>query len=388
MTKLLRSLSLQVVVALAAGIAVGALIQGGDAIWVKGAEAVEALGALWLNCLRMTVVPLVFALLVTGIASVTDAAATGKLAARALAWFAVLVLCAAVYGIAGTELFLGLWPLDADGAAALVGAPTAPRPIPPAPSFGEWVKALAPANPIKAAAEDAILPLVVFAVFVGFAASRLSDELAQAADHPVFRRLRGDDHHRALGAAGRAVRGLRAGSRRGPARRLRARRASWPLRHPGFDRHRRHHPGGLRPGAGFRRRQAGGLRRARPRRCRPWPSAPSRRWPACRPWSSGRGMPLAIPNRVTGLVLPLAVAVFRMTSPVANLAVALFVCTGLRRRAKPGRRLLGAVFVAFAISVGVGGTARTGILHRQHRADLPGARRCRWTSCPSCWPWR
>jgi hypothetical protein len=60
---------------------------------------VEALGGLWLNALRMTVVPLVFSLLVVVIASVADAAATGKLAIRAILLFSLLILAAAVYGL-------------------------------------------------------------------------------------------------------------------------------------------------------------------------------------------------------------------------------------------------------------------------------------------------
>jgi Na+/H+-dicarboxylate symporter len=60
---------------------------------------------------------------------------------------------------------------------------------------------------------------------------------------------------------------------------------------------------------------------------------------------------LKIPPRITGLVLPLAVAVFRLTSPVANLAVAYFVAHifGIQ----PGvPQMVAAVLVAFAISVG------------------------------------
>ena len=47
-----------------------------------------------------------------------------------------------------------------------------------APALADWIKSLAPANPIKAAAEDAILPLVVFGVFVGFAVTRLPENLS------------------------------------------------------------------------------------------------------------------------------------------------------------------------------------------------------------------
>ena len=57
--------------------------------WVLGTLAVlgavgvvEQLGQVWLNALRITVIPLVFGLLVTGIVSIADAAATGRLAGR------------------------------------------------------------------------------------------------------------------------------------------------------------------------------------------------------------------------------------------------------------------------------------------------------------------
>jgi proton glutamate symport protein len=43
-----------------------------------------------------------------------------------------------------------------------------------APTFSAWLQALVPANPLRAAVDDAVLPLVVFAVFFGFAATRLS----------------------------------------------------------------------------------------------------------------------------------------------------------------------------------------------------------------------
>jgi Na+/H+-dicarboxylate symporter len=59
---------------------------------------------------------------------------------------------------------------------------------------------------------------------------------------------------------------------------------------------------------------------------------------------------LRIPSRVTGLVLPLAVAVFRLTSPVANLAVAYFVAHLYGIEPSPAH-MIGAVFVAFAVSV-------------------------------------
>ena len=58
-----------------------------------------------------------------------------------------------------------------------------------------------------------------------------------------------------------------------------------------------------------------------------------------------------MPARVTGVVLPLAVAVFRLTSPVANLAVAYFVAHIYGVEPTP-LQLAGGVFVAVAVSIG------------------------------------
>jgi Na+/H+-dicarboxylate symporter len=80
---LFSSLSIRVLLALAAGLAAGAAAQTYGIPGGTGTVAlIEGLGQLWLNALRMTVIPLVFALLVTGIASIADAAATGRLVGR------------------------------------------------------------------------------------------------------------------------------------------------------------------------------------------------------------------------------------------------------------------------------------------------------------------
>ena len=74
-------MSVRVLIALVAGLALGAAAAAYAGGGVKHAiEIFESVGGLWLNALRMTVVPLIFAVLVTGIAGVADAAATGRLA--------------------------------------------------------------------------------------------------------------------------------------------------------------------------------------------------------------------------------------------------------------------------------------------------------------------
>jgi Na+/H+-dicarboxylate symporter len=170
---MLKWVSLITVLALAAGVAAGAAIgASGDPNLAATATEVEYIGTLWLNALRMTVIPLVFSLMVTGIASVADAAATGRLAARSLFVFAVLLATATAYACLVLPLSYTLWPVDQAAAARLISdAP--PIEVVSPPTVGEWLSRLAPSNVVAAAAESAVLPLVVFAIVFGFAATRL-----------------------------------------------------------------------------------------------------------------------------------------------------------------------------------------------------------------------
>lgn len=172
---MVKWLSIITVLALAAGIAVGAAAgASGSPDIVNLTTEIEYIGALWLNLLRMTVIPLVFSLLVTGVASVADAASTGKLAARSIVTFGVLLGAATVFACLAFPAFLTFWPVDQTAAGNMIaGAGAAPVTPASAPSIGAWLAALAPGNAIAAAAEGAVLPLVVFALFFGFAATQL-----------------------------------------------------------------------------------------------------------------------------------------------------------------------------------------------------------------------
>ena len=174
----LMSLSLWVLVALLAGLFAGAAAEAWGLPGGAGtADLIGAIGSLWLNALKMTIIPLVFSLLVTGIASIADAAATGRMALKALMVFAILLLGATVYAIFANETLHLLWPIDpVGGAALLAGAPDAAvvRESAAGGGVAAFLANLAPANPVRAAVEDNILGIVIFAIAFGFAVTRLS----------------------------------------------------------------------------------------------------------------------------------------------------------------------------------------------------------------------
>lgn len=165
--------AVRILVALALGLAAGSL--GGAAAWAQSVlPAADFIGGLWLDALRMTIVPLVVALLVTGIASTASAARAGGVAGRALALMLGLLWLSAVLGWALGELLWQVWPIPRESGAALRAAlATQTGEAPPAPALIDFFRSVIPTNPVQAAAETQMLPLLVFTGLFAFATTRL-----------------------------------------------------------------------------------------------------------------------------------------------------------------------------------------------------------------------
>jgi proton glutamate symport protein len=136
----------------------------------SAAGMVEPVGKLWLNALQMTVVPLVFALVVIGVTAASDAAASGRTARRAIVVMIVLLSAGVLLTITLTPFLLSLVPRDPAVVAALQGGSTVATTV---PRIQDFVLGFIPSNAIAAAAQNAMLPLVVFALFFGFALTRI-----------------------------------------------------------------------------------------------------------------------------------------------------------------------------------------------------------------------
>lgn len=136
----------------------------------------EPIGGMWLNALQMTIVPLVVSLLITGIAESAEQARASRLAGRALILFIGLLWISAITAAVLTPLLLDLFPLPADAAAALRGALTSTTSVGEAPSFADFLRSIVPTNPVAAASETAILPLILFVLVFAFAMTRLPAE--------------------------------------------------------------------------------------------------------------------------------------------------------------------------------------------------------------------
>ena len=165
----------RVMTGLVAGIVIGILLAWADQpLALRIADIVQPFGTLWLNALQMTVVPLVLALVIVGVNQASDAAHSGRVARRAILIFVALLSAAGVMAALLAPLALSLFTPDPGIAVALRGQ-EAELPA----TTGGWAQALTaivPSNAVAAAAAGAMLPLVTFALFFGFALTRLEPE--------------------------------------------------------------------------------------------------------------------------------------------------------------------------------------------------------------------
>jgi Na+/H+-dicarboxylate symporter len=158
--------------ALAAGLAAG-LVLSGTAFEETALAVAAPVGTLWLRALQMTIVPLVAALLFTGIVQTVAAARAGAMARRTLGLFVAILAGGATLAALLMPLLLDLLPIPGEAAGAL-GAMASAEPG-PLPAAADFVASLVPQNAIAAAAEGAMVPLIVFMALFALAATRLGE---------------------------------------------------------------------------------------------------------------------------------------------------------------------------------------------------------------------
>jgi proton glutamate symport protein len=172
-----RSSAARALIGLALGLIVGIWIAtSGSPTGRSVATALEPIGTLWVNAIRMTIVPLVASLLIATLASTERVSAVGKMGVRAIAIFvAMLAGVAAIGAILGPPLMSSI-QIDPAAAAAMRATAAASK-QPELPTFASWVVSLVPPNPIKAAADGAMLPVIIFSVVFALALGRLAPAL-------------------------------------------------------------------------------------------------------------------------------------------------------------------------------------------------------------------
>jgi Na+/H+-dicarboxylate symporter len=167
--------STRVLLALVAAVLLGIIIAASHStLLISFADAITPIGALWVNGIRMTVIPLVVSLLITGVASVSDIKSIGRLGGRTLLIFVLLLMGVAAVIIPVAIAMFALLPPHGE-LQLPIGAVEAANEISvggQAQTFSAWLVSLLPANPIAAAANGAMMPLILFTLLFALAIAR------------------------------------------------------------------------------------------------------------------------------------------------------------------------------------------------------------------------
>jgi proton glutamate symport protein len=163
-------------------IALGAAVGGGAAIGASGSEPllraadfIAPVGTLWVNAIRMTVIPLVVSLIVTGVASAADLKAIGRLGGRTLLVFILLLVGVAAVVMPMVPSVFALLPRGTSPPPLPAGAAEAAGQLSTSgtsQTFGAWLMSLIPSNPVAAAATGAMVPLILFTLLLALAIAR------------------------------------------------------------------------------------------------------------------------------------------------------------------------------------------------------------------------
>ncbi|MCW1381959.1 dicarboxylate/amino acid:cation symporter [Novosphingobium sp. KCTC 2891] len=133
----------------------------------------EPVGDLWLRALQATIVPLVAALLFTGIVQTVATASAGAMARRSLGYFLVFLGFSAAMALFVTPALLALLPIPGSAGEALRGSLGGTGAGGPVPGMADYLRSIVPTNVLDAAANDRMLPMILFMSVFALASTRL-----------------------------------------------------------------------------------------------------------------------------------------------------------------------------------------------------------------------
>ena len=171
----------RVLLALLAGLAVGIIVGVTGALGAEAAHAIAPLGTLWINAIRMTVVPLVVALLFTSVVGTDRTSEIGRETVVAFATFVgILFLAAGIAWLLAPGLIddMRVTPETSAAMRATVSttAGATRTQLDHLPGFRDWLAGLVPSNAIRAAVDGAMLPLIVFTALFAFGARQIAPD--------------------------------------------------------------------------------------------------------------------------------------------------------------------------------------------------------------------
>ncbi|WP_122618174.1 cation:dicarboxylase symporter family transporter [Streptomyces sp. Tu 4128] len=160
------SLFVQVACALLAGVVVGGL-------WPQVGSSVQPLGDGFVRLIKAMIAPLVFCVVVTGIAKAGDLRAFGRIGLKALIWFEVATTVALAVGLLAGNLVRPGSGMNVDPASLDASAVDAATGGGELPSTSEFLLHSLPDSAVGAFAENSLLQVLVLACLAGTAVLHL-----------------------------------------------------------------------------------------------------------------------------------------------------------------------------------------------------------------------
>ena len=160
--------------AIAAGLVLGLIVGLGAAAtgneWLLAiAQGSAPFGAIFMNAIRMVVIPLIVTVIFSSIARLGDPRKLGRIGGMTIAFYWISLIPAIAIGMATMKFGLRF-------ASEIEMPQTAATTVPELQSVVDFLVSLVPANPFAAASSGAILPLIVFTALVAAATGTLQAE--------------------------------------------------------------------------------------------------------------------------------------------------------------------------------------------------------------------
>ncbi|MFD2116555.1 dicarboxylate/amino acid:cation symporter [Paenibacillus yanchengensis] len=147
----------RVLLGLGLGLVAGILFN----IFKLDTEGVNTIGSMYINLIRMVVIPLVFVLVINSVISITNISYLRKLSVKTIGWFLGTTAVAAIIG-----LIVALIISPSAGFTVTETAEFTAREI---PSFFKVILDQMPSNPVNDAAQGKVVPILIFAIFIAVA---------------------------------------------------------------------------------------------------------------------------------------------------------------------------------------------------------------------------
>ncbi len=142
---------------------------------------IEPVGTAWIRLITMVVVPLVFASLIVGTASLGDITKLGRIGSKTIVYYLATTAIAVSIGLVLSKIVRpgsGMSPQALEGlrSAYMEEGATRVELAQEAPSLVDVLLNMIPRNPVEALAGGDMLPIIFFAIFLGAAVSALPME--------------------------------------------------------------------------------------------------------------------------------------------------------------------------------------------------------------------